>query len=690
MNEDDVKIKIEKTYTQLRSVNTESLRVPLFKGLCNIAPADEMKILLLAGLFVDDPLLLRDYAGSRLTVLLRQLGNLIKSEGTRKAFHGFDGTRPLPDNFSLAEQCGACNVLHLQNVGHLPPNVLWDLTDLIRGGQNREKTPLLTVATMDHSDTSGRTRFSKSILHDFLLDATIGELSSAQARELLGTFKTKTEVEPTLTLQEIDEIRRWCQVVEITDEDLDRFGKFLTSLSESGKVTGRPSIEASRSFLNGVKAVAVICSAVTHEAVHADWELMRRLAPLFLGHRVYKKEGTLVSPSTIIKTALESCTSGIVGKEGLRKISNLEEAHKKIQSLRNRLCEVVKGRHDDGEELATIHSKELSTIDLILTAMVAEGHVLLEDYPGSGKSYLSKILGESIVDDIVEDGFDIQSYRRIQCTPDLLPSDITGYNVPGAGGEMHFRHGPIFAYVVLLDEINRTTPKVQSAMLEAMAEKQVTVDGRSYDLGEFFFVIATMNPLDKIGTFPLPQAQLDRFLFKRTLSQITDWETLRKIVKLISGIDDNEGKLPVSHLNAIRQLVHSSHEGNDAIDTTQALKALFILGDKIGERCVIDPKFNSKKYESDRDQLLGPGSRPSARTLQRCLKALRAYAFIKRGSERNVYISPEDVGIIARDILRHRIFPLHPVSDSYKREKQICRIIDAAVADMLESLKDER
>ena len=158
-------------------------------------------------------------------------------------------------------------------------------------------------------------------------------------------------------------------------------------------------------------------------------------------------------------------------------------------------------------------------VELILIALLADGHVLLEDYPGSGKTTLAKTLGEAILDDLPHD--EIPPFRRIQFTPDLLPSDITGVLVFDADtSAFSFRRGPIFAYVVLGDEVNRTSPKVQSAMLEAMAEKQVTVDNVSYPLDELFFVLATQNPLDLAGTYPLPVAQLDRFLFKVRMDYI--------------------------------------------------------------------------------------------------------------------------------------------------------------------------
>ncbi len=126
-------------------------------------------------------------------------------------------------------------------------------------------------------------------------------------------------------------------------------------------------------------------------------------------------------------------------------------------------------------------------IDLVLVALLADGHVLLEDFPGSGKTTLAKSLGLSIVDDLVDPHDVIAAFRRIQFTPDLLPSDVTGVSIfDAATNAFHFRHGPIFAHVVLADEINRTSPKVQAAMLEAMAEKQVTVDNVTYPLDPLF------------------------------------------------------------------------------------------------------------------------------------------------------------------------------------------------------------
>jgi len=151
---------------------------------------------------------------------------------------------------------------------------------------------------------------------------------------------------------------------------------------------------------------------------------------------------------------------------------------------------------------------EPAKLRLILAALVARGHLLLEDVPGIGKTLVAKALAKSLAAD----------FKRVQCTPDLLPSDVTGSSIfDQRRQEFQFVPGPLFAHIVLVDEINRATPRTQSSLLEALAEGQVTTDGVTRPLGQPFFVIATQNPIETSGTFPLPEAQLDRFLFSLTL-----------------------------------------------------------------------------------------------------------------------------------------------------------------------------
>ena len=203
-----------------------------------------------------------------------------------------------------------------------------------------------------------------------------------------------------------------------------------------------------------------------------------------------------------------------------------QESIEALKTLRNALQKVIRGRED--------------TIKLVLTGLVGGGHVLIEDYPGSGKTTLAKTLGRSIdCSAVAGTSSDILAFRRIQFTPDLLPSDVTGVNVfEPKSSTFRFQHGPIFAHIVLADEINRTGPKVQAAFLECMAERQVTIDNVTYPLDELFFVMGTQNPLDLAGTYPLPLVQLDRFLLKvpmRYVEAETELEILREVETITEG-----------------------------------------------------------------------------------------------------------------------------------------------------------
>lgn len=163
------------------------------------------------------------------------------------------------------------------------------------------------------------------------------------------------------------------------------------------------------------------------------------------------------------------------------------------------------------ENVANVMIGNARTIELVLTSILAQGHILLEDVPGTGKTVLAKSLAKSVQ----------AKFGRVQFTPDLLPSDVTGLNYFDAkSGEFVFSEGPVFCNILLADEINRATPKTQSSLLECMAERQVTVDGVTRPLEEPFLVIATQNPLETLGTFPLPEAQMDRFLMQLSMEEL--------------------------------------------------------------------------------------------------------------------------------------------------------------------------
>jgi MoxR-like ATPase len=260
-------------------------------------------------------------------------------------------------------------------------------------------------------------------------------------------------------------------------------------------------------------------------------------------------------------------------------------------------------------------------IRLVLVALLAGGHALLEDVPGVGKTLLAKSLARSI------DG----RFQRIQCTPDLLPTDITGTNIWNQrSGEFEFLPGPAFANILLADEINRATPRTQSALLEVMEEQQVTVDGVSRSVPKPFFVIATQNPIEYQGTFPLPEAQMDRFMLSLSLGYPTQEEELQMLQR---------------HQDGMRL-----SELSPCISTEDVLELRRLCNQVKVERSLQEYILNLVRASRDAEEVtLGVSPRGSV-ALQ---KTAQAFAFLD-GRE---YTIPDDVKLLAPHVLSHRLIP---------------------------------
>lgn len=260
-------------------------------------------------------------------------------------------------------------------------------------------------------------------------------------------------------------------------------------------------------------------------------------------------------------------------------------------------------------------------IRLVIVALLSGGHALLEDVPGVGKTLLAKSLARSI------DG----KFQRIQCTPDLLPTDVTGTNIWNpSSGKFEFLPGPVFANVLLADEINRATPRTQSALLEVMEEKQVTVDGVSRNVPAPFFVIATQNPIEYQGTFPLPEAQMDRFTLSLTLGYPAQLEELQMLERLSDSfaVEDLQPCISLEQVQELRRLCAT-------VKVEGHLKQYIVN--------------LVRSTREDEEITLGVSPR-GAVSLHRAAQAL---AFI---SGRD-YATPDDVKNLAPHVLAHRLIP---------------------------------
>ena len=273
------------------------------------------------------------------------------------------------------------------------------------------------------------------------------------------------------------------------------------------------------------------------------------------------------------------------------------------------------------ENINSVIVGKSEVIDLILTSLIAGGHVLLEDVPGTGKTVMVKTLAASVATE----------FSRIQFTPDLLPSDVTGINFYNQKeGAFTLKKGPIFANMVLADEINRATPRTQSSLLECMEEHQVTIDGVTHKLEEPFIVIATQNPIETAGTFPLPEAQLDRFLMKLSLGL----PSVEEEVSIMKRFNSPE--------NDVRKSVKAVSSGNELIEMKKEAAGVYISP--------VLMEYIAKIVDATRqNSSIKMGVSP--RGTLAMLGAVKAYAYVN-GRD---YCIPEDVITLAPYVFAHRI-----------------------------------
>lgn len=302
----------------------------------------------------------------------------------------------------------------------------------------------------------------------------------------------------------------------------------------------------------------------------------------------------------------------------------INQIQSQVENIKKNISKVIVGKSE--------------VVDLILTALLCGGHILLEDVPGTGKTLMAKSLARSI-----DAGF-----KRIQFTPDLLPSDITGLNYYNQKkGEFTFHSGPVFTNILLADEINRATPRTQSSLLECMEERQITIDGETHLLSQPFLVIATQNPVETSGTFPLPEAQLDRFLMQLKLGFPTDSE---EMIILNRFIEDS----PLEHLIPVCS-------GEELLTMQAAVKSVFVHPSIMEYMIAIVNKTRSNDHIA-----LGVSPRGSLALL----RSSQAFAAITG----NHYVTPEIVKYLAPFVLTHRLIlrsSFHKASSAQELMKKV-------------------
>ena len=309
---------------------------------------------------------------------------------------------------------------------------------------------------------------------------------------------------------------------------------------------------------------------------------------------------------------------------------SIEIFSRKINELRQQIANIIVGQQQ--------------TVDLILTAMLADGHVLIEGVPGVAKTLLAKLVSK-LVD---------ARFSRIQFTPDLMPSDVLGTTVFNMKtSEFNFHHGPVFADMILVDEINRAPAKTQAALFEVMEERQATIDGKTHPMGELYTIIATQNPVEQEGTYRLPEAQLDRFIFKISMGYPTAEEEVDILKRHLANRE-------LTRLETIQPTITVS----ELLEMRAMLKDVFIEESLLRYITEI-----VQQTRTSRAVFLGASPRASVAILN----TSKAYAIL---SGRN-FVAPDDIKTVAPAVLRHRLLlTAEAEMEGYTPDKVAERLID--------------
>ena len=278
-------------------------------------------------------------------------------------------------------------------------------------------------------------------------------------------------------------------------------------------------------------------------------------------------------------------------------------------------------------------------VEMVIACVLAQGHLLFDDLPGLGKTTLAKALASSVGG----------KYSRVQCTPDLLPTDISGFNIYNQKTqEFEFRRGPIFSDLLLADEINRATPRTQSALFEAMAERQVTIDNQTMPLASTFFVIATQNPIESHGAYPLPEAQLDRFAIKLSIGYPAKADEIALLAENIGSPESRDQDAPVISLTELSQI----QEAVKAIEVNEAVRSYLV----------------ELATETRNHADIAVGLSPRGLIIWQRMSQAHAYLTGRH------FVTPDDIKHVAKPVLKLRI-------------TSSCRNSDAVIDDIINSVK---